>query len=312
MQGDISHLTGILRPSPEVAAKLRHSANYGAAESVAPGIRRILAGNAKDYTGPGTNTYVVGEDRVFIIDPGPACDAHIAAVMRAVDGRPVDGILVTHTHADHSPAAGALRMLTGARTYGFGALSADILALTDEDVDADFVPDVKLAHGHSVGTGAWRIDAVHTPGHFPNHLCYLLPHTGVLFSGDHVMGWSTTVVVPPLGDLADYLRSLSLLEGLGAGLMLPSHGPEVADPVGRIRTVREHRLMRHAQVADCLRRGLRRPSDIVAVIYDGLTPRLITAAEGCVRAHIELIDRQTEGEAATAKAATLATCHAGT
>nr|WP_281500568.1 MBL fold metallo-hydrolase [Kordiimonas marina] len=278
-------------PSPAVAQRLRHDARYGLAEQVAPGVLRVLADNAKDYTGAGTNTYIVGDDSVMIIDPGPDCPAHMAAVMRAVGTRPITGIFVTHTHQDHSPAARALKAVTGARTYGFGALSPDILALTDEDVDPDFEPDERLADGHCVGDGMWRLTALHTPGHFPNHLCYQLAHQGLLFSGDHVMGWSTTVVVPPLGNLADYMMSLGKLEAESARLMLPSHGPEVADPTGRIQAVRAHRLMRHDQIIDCLRRGIRDVDAIVAEIYVGLTPRLIDAAKGCVRAHLELIEK---------------------
>lgn len=277
------------KPSPQVAAELTKNALYGVPIEVADGITLVLANNAKDYTGPGTNTYVVGDESVWIIDPGPDDRAHINAVLRAVDRRPVRGILITHTHLDHSPAAEPLKRLTGARTYGFGALSTDILAMTDEDVDDAFQPDEALSCGRLLGKGRWQVMALHTPGHFPNHMCFVLPHDGVLFSGDHVMGWSTTVVVPPLGHLGEYMASLDKLEAGGARLMLPSHGPAVQDPGNRIREVRDHRLMRHRQVATCLEQGIKKPQDIVAEIYQGLTPRLLEAAEGCVRAHIEFL-----------------------
>ena len=256
---------------------------------VAPGIELVLAKNPKEYTGPGTNTYVVGEEAVWIIDPGPDCSAHIGAVITAVAGRKVAGILVTHSHLDHSVAAVPIAQKTGAKIYGFGALSPDILALTQEDVDASFNPDIALADGHKIGGGDWQIMAMHTPGHFPNHMAYYLPHKGILFSGDHVMGWSTTVVVPPLGNMAEYLTSLDKLEQIGSHLMLPSHGLEVANPGDRIREVREHRAMRQGQVEACVAKGVCDPSEIVAEIYDDLPDRLILAAQGCVVAHLEYV-----------------------
>ncbi|NVJ69991.1 MAG: MBL fold metallo-hydrolase [Alphaproteobacteria bacterium] len=281
-------------PSPIVAAQLRDEAKYGIPQQVAPGVVRVLANNAKDYTGPGTNTYVVGDEKVWIFDPGPDDPAHVRAVIAAVGGRKVSGIFITHTHLDHSPAANPLARITGAKTYGFGKLSGDILAFTDEDVDADFCPDVALACGGVVGDDDWQVMAIHTPGHFPNHMCYALPHKGLLLSGDHVMGWSTTVVVPPLGHLGEYLDSLDKLEAGGSRLMLPSHGPVVEESVSRIRDVREHRMMRHAQVKECMGRGITHPAQIVTEIYEGLTPRLMEAAEGCVRAHLELISETGE------------------
>lgn len=289
MRQEIMTLNNTNIPSPVIAAKLCSAASYGSIQPVARGVSIVLAKNPKDYTGPGTNTYIVGDDTVWIIDPGPECEAHVDAVMEAVGGRKVAGIFVTHTHIDHSRAAIPLKLRTGAKTYGFGALSADILALTEEDVDADFVPDVALSDGQLLGEGDWQMLALHTPGHFPNHMGYMLPHKGILFSGDHVMGWSTTVVVPPLGNMAEYLSSLDRLEAVGAHLMLPSHGLAVEEPTTRIREVREHRMLRHAQVKECLERGIDDPSAIVEELYTGLTPRLIAAAEGCVAAHIELV-----------------------
>ena len=285
------------KASPLVAKELRESAEYGSIRQVAEGILCVLAENPKDYTGPGTNTYVVGSDTVWIIDPGPRCDLHISAVMAAVSGRKVEGILVTHTHLDHSPAADPLKELTGAKTYGFGALAKDILALTDEDIDDAFIPDVALSHGHMLGEGDYRVEALHTPGHFPNHMCYRLWNKDILFSGDHVMGWSTTVVVPPLGHLGEYMQSLNVLEACEATLMLPSHGEPVENPNGRIREVREHRMMRHEQVANCVIEGLKCPEKIVEKLYVDLTPRLIEAAKGCVMAHIELLDEEASARA---------------
>ena len=256
---------------------------------VAQGISCVLARNAKVYTGPGTNTYIVGDDSVWIIDPGPRDSLHIDAVLATVAGRPVIGVLVTHSHMDHSGAAQELAEKTGTKTYGFGCLCPQASAQTDEEIDTNFTPDVCVTHGETLGAGAWRLKALHTPGHFPNHLCFLLPEVGVLFSGDHVMGWSTTVVMPPLGNMAAYIESLAVLEACDASLMLPSHGPLVAQPNERIEAIRKHRLMRHRQVAECIASGVAEPFEIVKKLYEGLTPHLLDAAQGCVRAHIEML-----------------------
>ncbi|PCI63341.1 MAG: MBL fold metallo-hydrolase [Kordiimonadales bacterium] len=279
----------IATPSPIAAKKLCADANYGSVSEVSPGIIVVLAENPKDYTGPGTNTYIVGDEQVWIIDPGPSCDQHVCAVMAAVGERAVAGILVTHTHMDHSPGAAPLKQLTGAKTYGFGALSAEVMALTDEEVDVDFVPDLALSDGQTLGDGAWQITALHTPGHFPNHMCYRLENKGMIFSGDHVMGWSTTAIIPPLGNLKEYLEGLDKLARYPTSAMLPSHGPVIESPAKRISDVRDHRMARHKQVEACVRRGVRAPSAIVEEIYTDLTPLLIEAAKGCVEAHLEML-----------------------
>ncbi|WP_374763325.1 MBL fold metallo-hydrolase [Yunchengibacter salinarum] len=283
------------RPSPDVARELREQAVYGVPEQMAPGVLRVLADNAKDYTGPGTNTYVVGDERVWVIDPGPACERHLDAVREAVAERPVDGIFITHTHRDHSPAARPLQQAAGAPVYCAGRLPDSLLAATEEDVDPDFSPDRTLKDGQTLrqqgGDDRWHLRALHTPGHFPNHMCYALPAQGLLFSGDHVMGWSTTVVVPPLGNLSDYLTSLDRLAGQTWRLMLPSHGPLVEEPGARMAEIRAHRMTRHGQVLDCVRRGCTDPARIVDQIYEGLTPRLERAARGCVIAHLHMAER---------------------
>lgn len=286
-----------LVPSPVAAKALRDKAIYGRPIEVADGIAVILADNAKDYTGPGTNTYLVGEERMWIIDPGPADATHLNAVVEAVDGRVVEGILVTHNHLDHSPAAAPLAERLDAPVYGYGGLPEEILHESDEDIDPDFVPNRALMGGEKIGDGRWQLQVLHTPGHFPNHLCYWLPEAGVVFTGDHVMGWSTTVIVPPLGNLADYLDSLDLIASTGAARLMPSHGDPVDDAQARISEVRDHRMMRQSQVEECLHRGIQDPATIVAELYDGLTPRLLQAAEGCVQAHIDMYhDRRAQAE----------------
>ena len=277
-----------LVPSPVAAKALRAKAVYGVPIPVADGVDVLLADNAKDYTGPGTNTYLVGHDRLWIVDPGPNDPEHIDALVAAVEGRPVEGILVTHNHLDHSPAARPLKELLGAPVYGYGGLPEELLHQSEEDIDPDFVPDIALLGGERLGEGRWQLQVVHTPGHFPNHLCYRLIDAAIVFTGDHVMGWSTTTIVPPLGNLADYLDSLDVIEQTGAVRLMPSHGDPVDNAMNRIEEIRSHRMMRQSQVEECLHRGMTEPVDIVAELYEGLTPRLMEAAQGCVQAHIDL------------------------
>lgn len=277
-----------LVPSPLAAKALREKAVYGQPCEVAHGISVILADNAKDYTGPGTNTYLVGNERLWIIDPGPADEVHLQAVLKAIGDRSVEGILVTHNHLDHSPAATPLSQKLDAPVYGYGGLPEEVLHSSDEDIDPDFVPHRALMGGEKIGTGRWQLQVLHTPGHFPNHLCYWLPDMGIVFTGDHVMGWSTTVIVPPLGNLADYMDSLDLIASTSAVRLMPSHGDPVDNAQSRINEIRDHRMMRQGQVEECLHQGKTDPASIVAELYEGLTPRLLKAAEGCVRAHIDM------------------------
>jgi len=284
---DIINSSSGLVPSSVAAEALRDKAVYGVPISVANGIDVLLADNSKDYTGPGTNTYIVGDEDVWIIDPGPDNADHIDVVVDAVAGRKVAGILVTHSHLDHSAAARGMQAKTSAPIYGHGGLSPELLADSEENIDADFLPDHTLRGGEVLGAGDWRVQAFHTPGHFPNHLCYLLPEQNILFSGDHVMGWSTTVIVPPLGNLADYLQSLEVLKHTGAQRLMPSHGDPVEDACARIDEIYAHRLMRQHQVEQLLSKGERDPAAIVEILYQGLTPGLVQAATGCVRAHMD-------------------------
>lgn len=281
---------GLLEASPGVANRLRARACYGEAMAIRPGVQAVLANNAKDYTGPGTNTYIVGEERLWIIDPGPDCDHHMAAVERVVADRPIEGILVTHTHLDHSPAARPMGHRFAAPILSGPALDANIIQQTGEEVDPNYCPDRVLKDGETLGEGLYALTALSTPGHFPNHFVYHMPALDILFSGDHVMGWSTTVVVPPLGNLADYLTSVDRMEALKPRLMLPSHGPAIDDPAGRLADIRQHRAKRHAQICACLDSGITDPQAIVEQIYEGLTPTLKKAAAGQVAAHIELQD----------------------
>lgn len=284
----------LLPPSYRVAERLKADASYGVPEALAPDLVRLLAENPKDYTGPGTNTYLVGSERLFVVDPGPVDDGHVTALLDSIAGRPVDGIFVTHTHLDHSPAARVLKAKLGAKTYGMGCVDLELGRASGEDIDLDFVPDHVLVDDEWIDNGETRLQAIHTPGHFPNHLCLSQPSAGRLFTGDHIMGWSTTVVVPPLGHLGDYLASVDKLDALAADVMLPSHGDLIFDPATRVSHLKAHRAARHAQVADCLARGITDPVDIVDMLYDSDLPdRLRHAARGQVQAHMDRLLEET-------------------
>lgn len=290
----------LLRPSHETAKRLRQSMRAGIAEPLNDGVVRIMASNAKDYTGPGTNTYLVGQDALWVIDPGPDCNHHIDAVLDAIGDRPVLGIFVTHSHLDHSPAARPLKDRFQCPVYGMGGLDPRLVAASDEDIDPEFAPDVRLQDQDRLESPLGAAIAIHTPGHFPNHLCLYFPEIGALFTGDHVMGWSTTVIVPPLGHLGAYLDSLGKLKALDAQILFPSHGEAVEAPRNRIEDIEAHRRVRHRQVHEALMSGLTEPSDIVDRIYEELPPRLRRAAEGQVQAHLDYLETEASGLLKTA------------
>jgi glyoxylase-like metal-dependent hydrolase (beta-lactamase superfamily II) len=266
----------------------------GVAEALDPLVARVLAPNPSPYTYTGTQTYVVGASDVAVIDPGPDEPAHLDALVKAIDGRPVVAILCTHTHRDHSPAAAPLKRLTGAPVIGCAPLTlADAGPRADAAFDVDYRPDRVLADGETIGGEGWTIEAVATPGHTSNHLCYALRETGALFTGDHVMGWSTTVVSPPDGDMADFMRSLDKLMGREDSIYYPAHGPAVEKPRRFVRGLIGHRKQREGQILRLLAAGTGHIPDMVARMYAGLDPRLNGAAGRSVLAH--LIDLKARG-----------------
>ena len=271
---------------------------YGRLERVAPGVRRIVARNPGPFTFKGTGTYVVGDGEVAVIDPGPELAEHIDALIASLADEQVTHILVTHTHRDHSPAARALKEVTGAPTHGFGPHAGGRRGDPgiEEGGDWDFVPDVVMHDGESVeggtGGGKWRFEAVHTPGHTSNHLCFALPDAGILFSGDHVMGWSTSVIAPPDGDMAAYMASLDKLLVRPDRVYWPTHGPAIGEPERHVRAFIAHRREREAGIVDCLKSGCETVDAIVERLYVGLNPALHRAAGRSVLAHlIDLIGR---------------------
>jgi glyoxylase-like metal-dependent hydrolase (beta-lactamase superfamily II) len=262
---------------------------YDTLISVAPRIRRLLARNPSAFTFKGTGVIIVGHDHVAVIDPGPD-DAHHLSVLREVlRNETVTHILVTHTHRDHSPASRALKQWTGAKIYGFGphgSGKAEEGIVVEEGGDMDFSPDVGVRDGDVIEGRDFSFECVYTPGHTSNHVCYALKEEKALFSGDHVMGWSTTVVAPPDGDMAHYMNSLQKLLTRDDSIYWPTHGGPICDPQAFVKACLEHRHEREAQILGCLRDGASTIPEIVARIYIGLDPSLRAAAGLSVFAHL--------------------------
>jgi glyoxylase-like metal-dependent hydrolase (beta-lactamase superfamily II) len=261
------------------------TADYGRLEPVSPLIRRIVAQNPGPFTFFGTGTYVIGHGKVAVIDPGPDLPAHVEALLAGLAGEAVSHILITHTHLDHSPAAAALQAATGAPTYGF-APHGRHGETGESGADLAFSPDHRLGDGDGVEGPGWRLEVVHTPGHASNHLCFALPQERALFSGDHVMGWSTTVVAPPDGDMAAYMRSLEKLQRRGDEVFWPTHGGPIRDPQRHVAALTEHRLARRRAVLAALTARPATPAALVDQVYPGLDPRLTGAAAQSLLAHL--------------------------
>ena len=267
-------------------------APYAKLEQVRPGIARLLAHNPSAFTYYGTQTYLAGEREVAVIDPGPNLPEHLDALEQAIAGRNVAAIMCTHTHRDHSPAARPLAKRIGAPIIGCAPLALETVGpRADASFDGDYAPDAVLADGESVEVDGKAIVAVATPGHTSNHLCFA--YGDALFSGDHVMGWSTTVVVPPDGDMAEYMRSLDKLRQRDDAVYYPAHGPAVTNPKQYVRHLMGHRMSREKQILRLVGEQARDIPNIVANAYPGLDPRLVTAAGGSVLAH--LLDLQRRG-----------------
>lgn len=295
---------------------------YGGSVEVVPNVRRVIAKNPSKFTYRGTGTYIVGRGDVAVIDPGPKLDSHRDALAAALDGDTVRAILVTHCHADHSPLAAWLKAETGAPTIAFGPHGAateewDIGALPEdfgrapepdpaeasdepeepkmeESTDTDFVPDRAVVSGDAVfESGGLTMTGIHTPGHTSNHMCFTLDDglRRTLFTGDHVMGWSTTVVSPPDGDMSAYIESLRMVAGLDLDVAIPTHGSPITNPQEFIGGLVDHRLERERQVLDALRRGLHTIPEMVTALYAAVRIELHRPAGNSVLGHIvKLVD----------------------
>jgi glyoxylase-like metal-dependent hydrolase (beta-lactamase superfamily II) len=297
-------------------------ARYGEAVAVSPLVRRVMARNPGPFTHLGTATFLVGQGDVAVLDPGPDEEAHIDALLAALEpGERITHLVVTHTHSDHSPASRPLQDRTGALTYGFGpqrampdlaALAEDSIVFGDPEADADpttvpagdaadgnatspprsggdqsFQPEVVLRNGDLIRGDGWTLEAVHTPGHASNHLCYFLREEGTLCTGDHVMGWSTSVISPPDGSLGEYLASLEvLLEREQDRRYLPTHGPPVDEPRTLVRQYLAHRRMRSAQILAALDAGPATIVELVPRLYADTTKKLWRAAAASMYAHL--------------------------
>jgi len=275
------------------------TANYGKAEELSPLITRILCNNPSPYTYTGTSTYLVGaHDGLAVIDPGPDNFEHGVAILRAAAGRKINKILITHSHIDHSPMAATLSQKTGAPVYGFGPHGAGRKGgLEGEEVEAgadwSYKPDILVEDGDEITGPDWTITAHHTPGHTANHLCFHLMEENTLFVGDHIMGWATTVISPPDGDVRQYIESLRKVANLEPDILVPTHGPWVKNAVPFVRGIITHRKMREGQILKHLGLGLSTIEELVAVMYKDVNKHLHPAAARSVLGHlIALVDEK--------------------
>lgn len=266
---------------------------YGQPRELSPGVVRFVANNPSVFTFKGTNTYIIGTDDLAIIDPGPEDDVHYHAILEYIAGRPVSHIVITHTHRDHVDGLDRMAAATKATICGYGRSAANLGALVNpkstEYIDGTFKPDIELRDGDTVAGSNWTLQAHFTPGHAPDHLCFSLPEQKVMFSGDHVMGWNTTVVAPPEGSMSNYMASLEKLIGRDDAVYYPGHGGQIEDPNRMVRGYMIHRNWREQAILGAIRDGHHTITDVVALVYKGLDSRLVTAASFSVQAHVDFL-----------------------
>lgn len=269
------------------------SPEYGKPVPLGKGIARLTVNNPSAFTFSGTNSYIIGEDTLAMIDPGPEDESHYRALLDAIGDRPVSHIFISHTHRDHSPLAERLKKKFGALTVAEGphrparAYHAGEINALEASADTDFVPDILLADGAAIEGDGWTLEGIHTPGHAANHMAFALKGSGVLFSADHVMAWATSIVAPPDGSMSDYMASLEKLLVRDDKAYLPGHGGAVMKPQAFVRGLRTHRKMRERAIYERIMQGDRRISDMVKAIYRDTDPRLHGAAALSVLAHLE-------------------------
>lgn len=264
--------------------------SYGEVSHVAPGIRRVIAENPSPFTLYGTGTYILGRGEVAVIDPGPADGAHITKLLEALEGETISHILITHTHMDHSPGCRLLQAHTDAKSYAYGPHGAGKLEQgvpVEEGGDMEFEPDELLRDGDVLTGGDWSVECVYTPGHTSNHMCYHLRESKALFTGDHVMGWSTSIISPPDGDMGAYMASLNRLLERDDAVYWPTHGPCIDDPKPHVQAFIEHRLARERQIISCIEQGVHRIEDMVPMMYTELPEFMYPAAARSVLASME-------------------------
>lgn len=264
--------------------------SYGEVSQIAPGIRRVIAENPSPFTLYGTGTYILGRGEVAVIDPGPTDGAHIANLLEALEGETISHILITHTHMDHSPGCRLLQAHTDAKSYAYGPHGAGKLEQgvpVEEGGDMEFEPDELVGDGDVLTGGDWSVECVYTPGHTSNHMCYQLRESKALFTGDHVMGWSTSIISPPDGDMGAYMASLDRLLERDDAVYWPTHGPCIDDPKPHVGAFVEHRLARERQIIECVQKGVHRIEDMVPMMYTELPEFMYPAAARSVLASME-------------------------
>ena len=237
---------------------LKFDYEYGRVDQLTPYVRRVIANNPSAFTFRGTGTYIIGKGKVAVIDPGPVLDDHIDVLMKTLANEEVSHILITHTHMDHSPAAKPLKAFWNVKTYAYGPHGAGKLEQgvpVEEGGDMEFEPDVRIKHGDIIKGDGWTIECIYTPGHTSNHICFALKEENAIFTGDHVMGWSTSVIAPPDGDMNQYMDSLHLLMQRDEETYWPTHGTCIRDVKNYVQAFIDHRLNREHQIIDCLGRG---------------------------------------------------------
>ena len=275
--------------------KFIKSIEYGVCDQLTPLVRRVIANNPGGFTFTGTGTYIIGNKNIAVIDPGPIDNDHFNAIMKATSEQKITHILLTHNHNDHSPLAKKLKSETGAKIY-YKNLSNVELAQDDfeEGYDRNVEGDIELNDGDKIETNEWSIEAIHTPGHTSNHICYALLDENILFSGDHVMGWSTTVIVPPDGDMEDYIISLEKLLSRREEKFFPTHGPIIDEPKKLVSDYISHRLNREKQIIDAIKKGNNKISEIVKMIYKDVDKSLHPAAAMSTLAHLKRMENNQE------------------
>jgi len=262
---------------------------HGRCDQVTPLIRRITANNPGGFTFKGTGTYIIGQGIVAVIDPGPLDDAHIKALLTELEGETVSHILVTHCHMDHSPGAAPFKQATGAKTFAFGPHGSGQLhdnVQIEEGADRAFIPDVEIRDGDVLSGPGWTIDCVFTPGHTSNHMSFALREEKALFTGDHVMGWSTSIVSPPDGDMVTYIASLNLLLDRDDAIYWPTHGAPITDPKPFVRSFLAHRADRERQIIEQIEAGHTTIGEMVPVMYAATDTRLHPAAARSALSHL--------------------------
>lgn len=278
--------------------KTTMSFRYGEPEPMAPGVVRLVAPNPSPFTFKGTNTYLVGTTSLAVIDPGPEDATHTAAILAAAAGRPLTHIFITHAHRDHSDGAARLAKATGAPVLAMGRsgttarTAAAHMPSGKEFVDHGFSPDIRLMDRDVIDGGEWALEALHTPGHAPDHVCFVLQNRRIVFSGDHIMSWNTTVIAPPEGRMSDYIASLERLLQRRDRLYLPGHGGRMEKPLRAVKAYLVHRQWREQAILAAIRDGASTIPDVVARVYATIDQRLIKAAELSVLAHVEYLSER--------------------